>query len=80
MVKYNRDMIREKVIDVTVRVHLEIETDQIGFGIHGGNDDTPDAISEEATNHFVQSMVCDMYSDESGIRVKDISVRMYTEA
>lgn len=79
-------MIVTKQIDVIVRVTLEIDTDKIGYGIHGGlGSDETEEIANEAVSHFVQNYepAYSAYSGEvcteEGISVVESGVITYNK-
>jgi hypothetical protein len=74
-------MIVTKEIDVIVRVTLKIDTDKIGYGIHGGIDsDETEEIANKAISHFVENYE-PAYSAciEDGIYVVESGVITYNK-
>ncbi len=69
-------MITTKTIDVVIRVTLQVNTEELSFGVTGGAEDE-DAV-EEAVNYAVQEMEYSMEIDEPGILVLKTNLESYS--
>lgn len=58
--------IQQKVIDITIQVRLEINTDEVSYGIHGGTENENEIV-HEALNFYVENAEI-IFMSEEGIK------------